>query len=254
MAYRRGDLDPDTANRLVAGRLGPDDAPPAYREVAQLLQDARVENGPSIITDDTVIVAMVDAIVAGERARPKRTHVLTRIVTTKAAVATAVIALTATGAAAATGSLPDPAQHGLARAAQHIGVNLPDTANEKARDKTENKKHDTGEQDAPAARSDSGRGGTSGTTDTPANRGDAQNRAPSTTVPGTAPENHGATVSDAAHNADPSGGKGEEVAPVARDNHGADVRADKSAPTGNGNAGGNGAPPANSNAGGNTKP
>ena len=62
---------------------------------------------------------------------------LTRIVTTKVTTVTAVVALSATGAAAVTGSLPDAAQNGLANAAADIGINLPDTANDKARDATQ---------------------------------------------------------------------------------------------------------------------
>ena len=135
MAYR-GDLDPDTADRLLTGRLDPDDAPPRYREVASLLQRrARGGRDRARSTDDALIVAMVDAIVAAGSRSSRRKHVLTRIVMTKAA-AVAVVALSATGAAAATGNLPDAAQDGLARAAQHIGINLPSSANDKAREQT----------------------------------------------------------------------------------------------------------------------
>ena len=37
---------------------------------------------------------------------------------------------------------------------------------------------------------------------------------------------HGSVVSEVAKNADPEGGKGDEVAPVARDNHGVEARAE----------------------------
>src|SRR5262245_5486900 len=120
MALHDGDLDSDTANRLLAGRLEPDDAPPGYREVAQLLQDARSGNGLPNVTDDAVIVAIVDAITDADELSRKRKHVLTRIVATKVVATAAVLGLTATGAAAATGSLPDRAQNGLAHAAAHI--------------------------------------------------------------------------------------------------------------------------------------
>ena len=134
MAFHDGDLDSDTAVRLLAGRLQPDDAPPCYRKVAELLQDARSGNGLPEVTDDAVILAVVDAITHPDELARKRKHMLTRIVTTKVATVTAVVALSATGAAAATGSLPDTAQNGLANAAAHIGINLPDTANDKAHD------------------------------------------------------------------------------------------------------------------------
>ena len=70
---------------------------------------------------------------------------LTRIVMTKAA-AVAVVALSATGAAAATGNLPDAAQDGFAHAAQHIGINLPSSANDKAREQTQ--RDDPNDEDA----------------------------------------------------------------------------------------------------------
>jgi hypothetical protein len=127
MVFHDGDLDSDTANRLLAGRLEPDDAPPDYREVAQLLQDARTGNGLPYVTDDAVIVAIVDAITATAPRRRKK-HVLTRMVTTKLAVTAGVLALTATGAAAATGSLPDRAQRGISHVVSHIGIDLPDSA------------------------------------------------------------------------------------------------------------------------------
>ena len=135
MAYR-DDLDPDTTNRLLSGRLDPDDAPPRHREVAVLLQAAHTEARTSAVLDDALIAAMVDAIVAPDLARSRRKHVLTRIVMTKAA-AVAVVALSATGAAAATGRLPDAAQDGFAHAAQHIGINLPSSANDKAHEQTQ---------------------------------------------------------------------------------------------------------------------
>jgi hypothetical protein len=244
MAFHDGGLDPDTANRLLAGRLAPDDAPPGYREVSELLHDARCGNGLLHITDDALIAAVVDAITGPDELSRKRKHVLTRIVTTKVAAATAVLAFTATGAAAATGSLPDRAQNGLARAAAHVGINLPDTANEKAREATQTDVHDSGgavpaTPTADAADDDHTRPAADSSVDDAVTSGgpDAvpSDAAPGDAAPGDAAPNHGDVVSQTAHDADPSGGKGEEVAPVARDNHGAEVTADKPAGPSNGN-------------------
>ena len=80
-------------------------------------------------------------------------------------------------------------------------------------------------------RPDPDRSGTSGASDTsdsaavdaadtPVSVGDPGAASATTTVNA----NHGSAVSDSAQSADPVGGKGEEVAPAARDNHGAEVR------------------------------
>ena len=53
MAHR-DDLDPDTTNRLLTGRLGPDDAPPRFREVAVLLQAAHAAAAPSAVGDEAL--------------------------------------------------------------------------------------------------------------------------------------------------------------------------------------------------------
>jgi hypothetical protein len=233
MAYG-DDLDPDTTNRLLSGRLEPDDAPPRHRDVAVLLRAAHIEAGASAVADDALVAAIVDAILTTDLARPRRKHVLTRIVMTKTA-AVAVVALSATGAAAATGNLPDAAQAGLARAAQHIGINLPSPANDKAREQTQ--RDDPNDEDAtdsslPAAFPATATG------DKPAvgadeDRADASTRhGPPAGTPGVdettpaADATHGSVVSEVAKNADSEGGKGDEVAPVARDNHGVEARAE----------------------------
>jgi hypothetical protein len=222
MAFHHGELDSDTAERMLGNRVAPDDAPPDYREVARLLQAANTEAQPHAVKDDAIVGAMVDAIVSPPL-ETKRKHMLTRIVTAKALAVGAVVALTATGAAAATGSLPDNAQHGLAQAAQHVGINLPDTANHHAREHTTNLGPKTTTPAGAEHASESGDDPGDGTTSTTA---PTDQRDPSgTEAGGNNSDNHGAVVSQTAQNADPAGGKGEEVSPVARDNNGAQVRA-----------------------------
>jgi hypothetical protein len=221
MAFHRGELDSDTAERMLGNRVAPDDAPPDFREVARLLQAANTEAQPHDVKDDAIVGAMVDAIVSPQP-ETKRKNMLTRMVTAKALAAGAVVALTATGAAAATGSLPDNAQHGLAQAAQHVGINLPDTANHHAREHTTNLGPKTTPAPAGAEHASPGddANDTSNTT-APTDQRDASG----TEAGGDSSDNHGAVVSQTAQNADPAGGKGDEVSPVARDNNGAQVRA-----------------------------
>ena len=64
MAFHRGELDSDTAERMLGHRVAPDDAPPGYREVARLLQAANTEAQPHAVKDDAIVGAMVDAIVS----------------------------------------------------------------------------------------------------------------------------------------------------------------------------------------------
>jgi hypothetical protein len=47
-------LDPDTAERLLSGRLDPDDAPPGYAEVARLLQAAAAPADATELADEAV--------------------------------------------------------------------------------------------------------------------------------------------------------------------------------------------------------
>ena len=161
---------------------------------------------------------------------------LTRIVMTKAA-AVAVVALSATGAAAATGNLPDTAQDGFARAAQHIGINLPSAANDKAREQTQH--DDPNAEDATESSLPDGRAPATPMADTPAADADDGPRG-RLHAARTAGRHARRRRNDSGRRrqptdpwspksrttADPEGGKGDEVAPVARDNHGAEVRAE----------------------------
>ena len=47
-------LDADTAERLLSGRLDPDDAPPGYAEVARLLQAAAAPADATELADEAI--------------------------------------------------------------------------------------------------------------------------------------------------------------------------------------------------------
>jgi hypothetical protein len=142
-------------------------------------------------------------------------------------VTSAVVAFTATGAAAATGTLPHDAQHGVAQAAQHIGINLPDTANEHAREHTGNRgpkaTTPTTAHASTRKQSDASADDETSTTTAPTGANPVPD-APAAPAGDPPADNHGGVVSQTAHDADPAGGKGDEVTPVARDNHGAEQR------------------------------
>jgi hypothetical protein len=168
-------IDPLTADRIVGGALHADDAPAELAKVASLFA-AATQDSPVAAADPSFLAALaaeVHANPAPAALTPRRDPVLKKLLTVKAGVLAGVLVFGATGAAAATDSLPDTAQHGVATAAKHIGVNLPDSANDHARDATSK---DKGHHD-----------GTDSDDSTEAK------------------DNHGAEVSDVAHNTETTG-------------------------------------------------
>ncbi len=125
---RRHRPDPSTAERLVAGRMGADDAPPGYRRVAALLGDAgsgfSEPTGPAGAATVSAMAAAIQSAPTLQIASRRRS-MLSKVLAAKTIAVVSVLALSASGAAAATGNLPDPVQAKVARAAKHVGVNLP---------------------------------------------------------------------------------------------------------------------------------
>ncbi len=106
-------LDQDTAERLLSGWLDPDDAPPGYARVAELLARAASDQPAP---EEKAGKAAALAAFAAVRTRsphppiPQRWSVLTKMFTVKAVVAALLGVLAVGGVAAATGNLPTPAQ------------------------------------------------------------------------------------------------------------------------------------------------
>jgi hypothetical protein len=120
--------DPSTADRLVAGRIGADDAPPGYRRAAALLGDAGSGfPDPAADAEATTVSAMVAAIQAEPipQLAPRRSTMLRKVLAAKTVAIVSVLALSASGAAAATGNLPDHVQDKVANAAKVVGLNIP---------------------------------------------------------------------------------------------------------------------------------
>jgi hypothetical protein len=106
-------LDPETARRLVDGRVAPDDAPPGYSGVAELLAAARGAASESdqvrnVREEDTVsaMQAIVLERLDTPTITPRRRHMRKKVLAAKTAAATTVVLLGAGAAAAATGALP----------------------------------------------------------------------------------------------------------------------------------------------------
>lgn len=122
-------LDENTVDRLLAGRIAPEDAPAGFDRIAGLVRAASGPTSPAEISREAMVVAAV-----AEAARsypstaprtPRRKSMLAKLLTAKAAAAVAALTLSAGAAAAATGNLPDAAQDGVAKAVSHVGINLP---------------------------------------------------------------------------------------------------------------------------------
>jgi hypothetical protein len=128
----RTPLDDATADRLLTGALHPEDAPPGYGQVAALVGAARGAPHPINPTDRAAAVSAITAAISsapGNSLTPQRKgnrHMISRLLTLKAlGVALPAVALTAGSAAAATGSLPTPAQAAVASALSTVGVHVP---------------------------------------------------------------------------------------------------------------------------------
>lgn len=142
MRSNRHPLDEASATRLLQGAVHPDDAPPGYASVADLLATAASLPAVDEDTGAPTISAMVEAIRASAPApeTPRRKTMLGKILAGKALVAVG-LALTAGGAAAATGTLPDQAQAVVSDAVSHVGVNLPHPNHGKSADHRKDGEH-----------------------------------------------------------------------------------------------------------------
>jgi len=190
MRPNRPPLDDDSAARMLQGLVHADDAPPGYGALAGLLATAA---RPAAVDEDAAaatVSAMVEAIRKGAPVpqTSRRKSMLTKLLAGKALAVVGVVALTASGAAAATGSLPTPVQSAVSGAASHVGVDLPKPNHGNSAGHRQDGKHRPG-------------GDTASTT------GGADDNGPSS--------NHGQTVSQTAHTTPDGPGKGAVVCAVA---------------------------------------
>ncbi|HZQ76118.1 MAG TPA: hypothetical protein VFE55_02235 [Acidimicrobiia bacterium] len=191
MRPNRPPLDDDSATRMLQGLVHADDAPPGYGAVAGLLAAAAAR--PASVDEDAAaatVSAMVGAIREGAPIpqTSRRKSMLTKLLAGKALAALGVVALTASGAAAATGSLPTPVQSAVSGAASHVGVDLPHPNHGNSAAHRQDGKHRPGTD----------------TTSTTGGTGDNG-----------ASSNHGQTVSQTAHSTPDGPGKGAAVCAVA---------------------------------------
>jgi hypothetical protein len=129
-------LDRDTADRLLAGVIPRDDAPPGYAEVARLVEHLRAAPAPAELADERVAVAAAvrslrDRAPAPVDVRRWRMRVQSRA---KLSAIIVIATLFGTAAMAAANVLPDAAQDGLSHALSHVGITVPHSSADPASD------------------------------------------------------------------------------------------------------------------------
>jgi hypothetical protein len=122
MADPRFRLDAGTADRMLEGRVAPDDAQPGYAEVAGLLQAlaADLPSRPSGAGEGTVRMMAKVVGISDPPKRRRRPHPLRGPIVALAML----VSLGATGVAFA-GGLPNAAQRVVSTWFQAIGVTIP---------------------------------------------------------------------------------------------------------------------------------
>src|SRR3954469_8257939 len=108
----RHPLDDRSVNRLLNGEVTAGDAPPGYARVAALLSAARPQPASQELPLEAATVSVMRAAISTQvpLTSTRRKKMLGKVLTAKAAAIAGALMLTATGAAAATGSLPGAAQ------------------------------------------------------------------------------------------------------------------------------------------------
>jgi hypothetical protein len=123
-------LDMETADRLLAGTVAPEDAPPGYADVTRLLQAAWAEPTSDEIPSEDVIVARIAGVVRSSSStasfsphKPRKPFGLTR-----SPIATALVAaaLVCSAGLASAGALPDAIQGAASATLAKVGISVPD--------------------------------------------------------------------------------------------------------------------------------
>ena len=129
-------LDLDTADRLLAGALAPEDAPPGYAKVARLLEGAS-EATPDELARETEVVALMAAEVrlssSTESSSPRRSFMPFALSRPRVSAAAVAAALACSAGLASAGALPGAAQDVASAMLAKVGISVPGS-NESAGD------------------------------------------------------------------------------------------------------------------------
>lgn len=133
-------FDEATVDAFWSGGFAPQDAPPAFREIASLIQAARSPATSAELVGQPGVVAAMAAAVGTRAGLLHGLHwagprVLAKLASLKAAVTASVVTV-GLGAAAATGSLPAPIQSAVSDGLSHFGISVPNPDRHPARRST----------------------------------------------------------------------------------------------------------------------
>jgi hypothetical protein len=126
---RRLQLDPGTIDRLLAGEVEPDDAPPGYSEVARVLQAAALARYGDERAHEASHVAIAMELVRhpspASTPSDRRSRKMSRIHRLKVGGLVVVGALVGSTGLAAAGVLPDAAQDAVSNVFDRVGITIP---------------------------------------------------------------------------------------------------------------------------------
>ncbi|MDA8358760.1 MAG: hypothetical protein M0Z95_21260 [Actinomycetota bacterium] len=117
-------------DEFLDGKVGADDAPPGFQDVARLLHAARSPATAGELAGQDHVVATLAATVRGSAGvsgsvHERRRTMLTKLLTAKMAAAAAAAVILGGGAAAATGTLPTSLQSSVSHGLSTVGISVP---------------------------------------------------------------------------------------------------------------------------------
>jgi hypothetical protein len=121
-------LDPQTAERILAGSVSPADTPPGYADVARVMRAVAGPPAPAELAGEVEAVALLAAEFGAHSTHPtpRRSSVPSRSLSLRFAVATVAGALTLTTGLAAADVLPDAVQDVTSSVLDKVGISVPD--------------------------------------------------------------------------------------------------------------------------------
>jgi hypothetical protein len=126
---RKLQLDQGTIDRLLAGEVEPDDAPPGYSEVARVLQAAvRARQGDELVHEGSHVAIAMELVKQPSPASTpsdRRSRKMSRIHRLRVGGLVIVGALVGSTGLAAAGALPDAAQDAVSNVFDRVGITIP---------------------------------------------------------------------------------------------------------------------------------